>query len=264
MKFEELLSEAWCNLLFAHRNKEYGAYALRRSTGKRYLRALSVVFFFIFFCLATPFITRGLILLNLIDAAQKLETENTLEKLKPLEGHRLIEVATGRRPRKASTHKAPTTHTEITTTTTPPIPDLPKGEEVAEEAGGQEIETPPPPPLQKDTLAPIQKDPIIPVKSVEEMPQFPGGPARLMQWLDEHIVYPPHLLEKKIKGKAEVVFIVSKEGQVNGVRLTKKIHPELDAAILAAVNNMPPWKAGKRGGRATDVQISIPIEFHPR
>ena len=37
---DKLLSRAWCNLIFEGRNKDYGAYELRRTAGRRYARAL--------------------------------------------------------------------------------------------------------------------------------------------------------------------------------------------------------------------------------
>ena len=38
-----LLSKKWCNLVFEGRNKDYGAYQLRRDEGKYLLRALIIV-----------------------------------------------------------------------------------------------------------------------------------------------------------------------------------------------------------------------------
>lgn len=264
VKFEELLSQPWCDLLFAHRNKEYGAYALRRNAGRRYRRALSVMLFFVLSAVALPWIVKGLVLLNLIESAQQFKEEGRLEKLKPLQEHRLVEVAAGRRPRKATSSQTTTSETEIVDTAPLPTTDLPKGEDSPEEGGAEQLEPTTSLPLQKDTLAPIQKDPIIPIKAVEEMPQFPGGPARLMQWLDENITYSEHLRKKKVKGQAEVSFIVNKEGVVSDIRLTKKVHPALDREIIEALKAMPQWTPGKRGGRVTEVQITIPIDFHLR
>ena len=48
MKRNDLFSERWCEILFKHRNKEYGAYELRRETGRRYAFALGVLFLLVF------------------------------------------------------------------------------------------------------------------------------------------------------------------------------------------------------------------------
>lgn len=265
MQFAELLSQSWCDILFANRNKEYGAYQLRRKAGLRYRRAVAVMVGLVVFSLCVPLIIKGLFYLQLIDAAKEMNDERVLDRLKPLDDHRLVEMAMGRRPRQPTSSKALVGETEIVDVPQPqPLTDLKLGPDVVETGAGASVNVEPAPPLLKDTLAPIQKDPIIPVQIVEEMPQFPGGPSRLMQWLDEHIVYPQQLIDKKIQGTVTVAFIVKHDGRIDDIRLTQKLHPELDKAVATAVQRMPKWTPGRRSGRTTDVQVTIPVEFHAR
>ncbi len=265
VQFAELLSQSWCDILFANRNKEYGAYQLRRKAGLRYRRAVTMVVALIAISLSIPLIMKGLFYLQLIDAAKDMNEERILDRLKPLEEHRLVEMAMGRRPRRPTSSKALVGSVEIVDVPqNQPNTALDFGPDMVETGEGVAVNVEPSPPLLKDTLAPIQKDPIIPVKVVEEMPQFPGGPSRLMQWLDEHIAYPQQLINKKIEGTVTVVFIVKHDGRIDDIRLTQKLHPELDKAVATAVQRMPQWTPGRRSGRATDVQVTIPAEFHAR
>ena len=51
-----LLSKDWCNLVFENRNKEYGAYVLRRDGGAMLTRALVIVLVVFVFVAVLPLV----------------------------------------------------------------------------------------------------------------------------------------------------------------------------------------------------------------
>lgn len=64
-------------------------------------------------------------------------------------------------------------------------------------------------------------------------------------------------------GEIIVTARISSSGQVTNVSLKKRVLVPLDEAALAFVRSMPAWKAGKKGGYTTDMNVNIGITFFP-
>jgi protein TonB len=96
---------------------------------------------------------------------------------------------------------------------------------------------------------------------VEEMPTFPGSDAALMKWLGEHLQYPNEARENNVQGKVIVRFCVTSKGGVDLVSVFKGVDALLDAEAIRVVKTLPPFKPGKQGGRAVPVWYSVPITF---
>ena len=97
---------------------------------------------------------------------------------------------------------------------------------------------------------------------VEEIPEFPGGGKEAMwKWISENLKYPAEAVKDKITGKVNVNFIVSSTGKVKDVKVTKAVHPLLDAEARKVISNMPDWKPGSQAGKPVDVQMMVPVEF---
>jgi periplasmic protein TonB len=75
-------------------------------------------------------------------------------------------------------------------------------------------------------------------------------------------VYPASLEKEKIKGKAVVIFIVSKEGRVTAI---EAVNATNDAFAAAARDSISKWefKPGKKGGKAVACRVVQPMEFNP-
>ena len=108
---------------------------------------------------------------------------------------------------------------------------------------------------------PVEAAPLTPTEVVEEMPQFPGGWYALKRYLDEHVPYPKGCIDRRIQGDVEVAFYVDQNGGVLEPKVTKSVHPELDAAALQGIKGMPQWTPGRRNGKVTIVRIRIPVHF---
>ncbi len=96
---------------------------------------------------------------------------------------------------------------------------------------------------------------------VEQMPEFPGGMAAMMNYLAENIQYPTDANAAGIQGRVIAEFVVDKEGWICDVNLTKKVFPSLDAEAMRIIKNMPQWKPGMQRGKAVNVRYTIPILF---
>jgi len=96
---------------------------------------------------------------------------------------------------------------------------------------------------------------------VEEMPMFPGGDAALLQFIAEHTQYPEVAKENNIQGKVIVRFCVTSKGTVDRVSVLKGVDPELDKEAMRVVTTLPPFKPGKQGGIPVPVWYMVPINF---
>ena len=96
---------------------------------------------------------------------------------------------------------------------------------------------------------------------VENMPEFPGGDAGLMKYIQNNVKYPPIAKEYNITGKVYVSFIVDKSGSVTDVKIARGVDKSLDAEALRVVKSLPKYKPGKQRGKAVRVMFTIPINF---
>ena len=96
---------------------------------------------------------------------------------------------------------------------------------------------------------------------VEEMPQFPGGPAALFEFLSKNIQYPKDAEKAKLQGRVIVTFVVKKDGSITDAKVVKSVAPSLDAEALRVINAMPNWTPGKQGGQPVNVKYTVPLTF---
>ena len=97
---------------------------------------------------------------------------------------------------------------------------------------------------------------------VEEMPEFPGGPKALMDYLMENVKYPKTAFDADIQGRVIAQFVVDKEGTVRDAHVVKSVDPTLDAEALRVINNMPKWRPGRQNGKVVNVKYTIPVNFN--
>ena len=95
----------------------------------------------------------------------------------------------------------------------------------------------------------------------EQMPMFPGGDRKLMEYLASSIQYPPECKESCIQGRVIVTFVVERDGSISQAKVAKSLDPLLDAEALRVVNAMPKWIPGRQNGVTVAVKYTIPITF---
>ena len=96
---------------------------------------------------------------------------------------------------------------------------------------------------------------------VDQMPEFPGGDAALMQFINKHIVYPSLSKEYGIEGRVMVSFVVETDGSLSDVKVTKSLEMLLDEVARGIISQMPQWKPGIQAGKPVRVLYNLPINF---
>ena len=96
---------------------------------------------------------------------------------------------------------------------------------------------------------------------VEQMPEFPGGIPKLMEYLKESLKYPAEAKEAGTQGRVVCQFVVTKEGDVTDVKVIREVDPLLDAEAVRVLKAMPKWKPGMVKGEAVNVRYTVPVMF---
>ena len=105
------------------------------------------------------------------------------------------------------------------------------------------------------------EDSVMDVGAVEQPPEFPGGYAAMIQYLQKNTRYPDDAVLNNVQGKVFVEFVVRKEGSVDQVKVLRGAAPALDAEALRVVRAMPAWTPGRTGNAPVAVRYTLPIVF---
>lgn len=96
---------------------------------------------------------------------------------------------------------------------------------------------------------------------VEKMPEFPGGMAELMKYLNSNIKYPVEAHKAGIQGRVVVSFVVNKDGTVKDAKIVRSVDKSIDAEALRVISAMPKWLPGYQNGKAVKVRYTVPVTF---
>ncbi|HEY5916322.1 MAG TPA: energy transducer TonB [Chryseolinea sp.] len=245
-------------LVFENRNKDYGAYQIRKGYEKQVIRAFLFTMGGIVLAVAIP------VIINLISSLD-LTNKNVISEEISLAEPPSIDKATPPPP-----PVIPPPPVVKTIKFTPPV--VVKDEEVEEE----------PPPTQEE-MKDVQistvtqegnttedlppENPVVDPDEgkvftiVEEMPTFPGGEEKMLEYIAKNIKYPAVARENNITGRVYVSFVVDKDGKIKDAKVLRGIGGGCDEEALRVVKAMPEWKAGKQNGRAVQVQFNLPVNF---
>ncbi len=97
--------------------------------------------------------------------------------------------------------------------------------------------------------------------AVEQQAEFPGGQAALMKWLSNNIRYPESAQQNDIQGRVVVKFVVEKDGSIGQATIAKGVDKDLDREALRVVKKMPKWQPGKNNGVAVRSYFNLPVTF---
>ena len=96
---------------------------------------------------------------------------------------------------------------------------------------------------------------------VETQPEFPGGIAELMKYLQKNMRYPKVCKEQGLQGRVIVQFVVNTDSTISDVNVIKPVNPHFDKEALRVVKAMPKWKPGTQRGKPVRVRFTLPVTF---
>ena len=272
----DLIDNRWADLMFENRNKEYGAYVLRRQTTSRNIKSIIIVL--ILFALVMAY----MLAMNAYDDYQKAHMAQTqVTELTALQEQK--KEAKVERKEIVKQEKVEQVVEKVKSSIKFTAPVIKKDDEVRPEdemksqdeimnskvaVGFANV-------IGNDENGEVLKakealvtEPVKPKEEenkvfdvVEQMPSFPGGMAALMAYLQKSIKYPPVAEENGIQGRVVCTFVVERDGSVTDVRVAKSVDPSLDKEAVRVVSTMPKWIPGKQNGQSVRVKYTLPVTF---
>ena len=119
-------------------------------------------------------------------------------------------------------------------------------------------------PIEPNFIIDIPEENIeeeLPFIIVENMPTFPGGEKKMMEYVAKNVKYPQLAKEVGTQGRVFVSFVVEKDGSITNVTILRGIGSGCDEEAMRVVKSMPKWNPGLQCGRAVRVSCNLPINF---
>jgi protein TonB len=253
---EKMNAPAFDDIVFVDRNKEYGAYKLRKKYSSTVMVALLIGIIILSTAIITPYINAKAL------ENQKQRAERQVEiKLENLDQPNETVAPPPPPP------PPPADVVQQQRYVPPVVVDTIKPEEMTQLMTADQAQTEV---TDKEVVEVVEqvKEEVqeadaeaTPFVVVEEMPMFPGGDTELLKYISEHTQYPEVAKENNIQGRVIVRFCVTSKGGVSQVSVLKGVDPELDKEAIRVVNTLPTFKPGKQGGKPVPVWYMVPITF---
>lgn len=99
---------------------------------------------------------------------------------------------------------------------------------------------------------------------VEEQPVFTGGDGEMFKFLTQNTKYPEVAKENNIQGIVFVEFVVNADGSISDVARkvgTKEVGAGCDEEAIRVIKMMPKWVPGKQSGKNVRVRVVLPVKF---
>lgn len=288
----DLYDPKWVDMVFADKNKAYGAYQLRKSVSQRNIKALVIL-------LVAAFIGGGYLAYQIKKHKDELAAQEAyaakmelaaLEQAKKEQAERKKQQKK-EEPKKVEPEKV-VPETRATVKFTAPV--IKDDKDVKEEmppmvkmnretkaistetkdgvedrnivADRSTVATPEQiiPKIEKPVAeAPKVEAPKEDIEKkiftfAEQQPTFKGN---VQAWLTSHLQYPASAADNNIQGKVVVKFVVGRDGSVSRAEVVRGVDPALDREALRVVNSMPKWNPGMNNGQPANVWFQLPITF---
>ena len=251
-------SQSWDDIVFAHRNKLYGAYQLRRTSTKNQFVGLSI----------TISIFLALFIWLQFSNDNTPEADFEFEKLVEFKGFdaNLISV----QPLKKEQAPPEITNPE---------------EEIKEEKKDLPPEVKEDKPVKiSEAKKTVNVDSIV--KAAEKagqdtgkkyeagldtgivQPKYEAGPAspyggltEFMKWVQQNLVVPKDAKDNNVHGTVYVHFTIDEKGTLTKVTLSKGLGYGCDEAVMEVLRRAPPWKPAVRDGKPVTQRFIIPVKI---
>jgi protein TonB len=248
---------AFDDIVFEIRNKEYGAYKLR----KKYSRNVVIGMFIAIIILATAVITPYLNAKAAENKAKRAERQVEIKMENLDQPNETVAPPPPPPPPPADVVQQARYVPPIVVDSVKPeeAAQLMTADEAQIEVKNTEVVEYVEPVKEEVQEEEAEQEPFV---VVEEMPMFPdGGEAGLLKYIADHTNYPEVAKENNIQGKVIIRFCVTSKGTINQVSVLKPVDPELDKEAVRVVSALPLFKPGKQGGKPVPVWYMVPITF---
>ncbi len=269
---------AYLEIIFKNKNKDYGAFELRKNYQNRAGKSLTIALFIITsFLLIQYFSTilfnvNGKKIIDFIDknedkviikeiVFEKIKTEKpkidlpTTNKKVPLSGN-IVNQNNFVEQVNTSTSSTRIEQTTASSSTTTSSFNGNSASGHGENNNGTGIGA-----VNSTTTLTNEKETTFEDFAVDALPEFPGGENALIKYLSDKLEYPEKAIQRNKQGKVLIGFVVDKNGKIKDIEVLESMGKECDEEAIRVIRSMPKWKAGSVNGQSVNVKFSVPINF---
>jgi protein TonB len=267
MTAQQILKADLLDLLFENRNKEYGAYVLRRDYPSHLKKAVGLMLLFVIalcvYVLSQPrktIYTERTITLTPDQTLSKIKEEKkpeqpqqprTVERTPPTRMNPVYRIV----PDIEVTDTLPETN-DKPDMAIGPTNDPGNGGE-GSVAGTEAQQTVITPHVQPEE--PKEKE-VYDLAEVNELPTFPEGEEAWLRYL-QRMLRVPDELQSGDRKTVRVKFVVNADGVITNAEIIQSAGTAFDREVLRVINRMPKWKPGKQRGKPVAVYFTQPVTF---
>lgn len=268
MTTNQILTASFLDILFENRNKEYGAYVIRKEYPQNLMKALGIMLVFVstlsIYSLTKPvkplvkitpyYIKPDHVLESIKDTEKPKEPQQqrSVPKQPPTKLDRTIVIVDNPDTSKLSPDRTDSARYNPGNFNKPGMGDDPDyvpgvitNKPIIPNQPGASIQTP--------------REPAI-LDNSEIAPEFPGGTAAWLSYLQK-MLRTPDDLETGNRKTVRVKFVVNADGDITDAVIIQSAGFSFDKEVLRVINRMPKWKPGKQGGKPVAVYFIQPVTF---
>lgn len=269
MTAQQILKADLLDILFDNRNKEYGAYTLRRDYPSHLKKAVGLMLLLVLALLLYSMVkaprhnggripthdTTIVVLENVKtktpDKPLQEQPQRTVEKAPPTRENPVFKIVDDDKITKPLAETVDTSNMAIG-----PTNDPGSGGE-GSVAGTEALQTVITPYVQPEE--PKEPD-VYDASAVSVLPEFPGGDAAWLSYL-QRMLRVPDELESGDRKTVRVKFVVNVDGAITEAEIIQSGGAAFDREVLRVINRMPKWKPGKQRGKPVAVYFTQPVTF---
>jgi protein TonB len=264
MKTEVLDSRNLDDLIFENRNKDYGAYYIRKSYSKNMMTGLGFS------------VSIACLLVILPQVMAMFGEELTVPPVKETAGREIFvgpppTIQQPIQPKTPPSAPKRSANTNVTPkiTTKPVVDDLKPSDPVSTPPSdgpttgtGNENSTYTGPSTGETGTGTVETITAPPILNIAEvMPAYEGGDKEMMRFIVRNTRFPSSAKRLGTQGTVFVSFVVDSEGNVVDVKVVRGISAECDKEAARVISKMRGWKAGMQNHRPVSVRMTLPIKF---
>lgn len=256
------------DIIFAKRNKNYGAYAIRSSYGSTIFKSLSIMIFGFgtFMAAAYYYSNRNNMPeqnnAQLVIQDSSMVTIFNLKKDEPVEKKTEAETKTKADPKTSTEIAKRITDSAIVSTNSVNIDHTPVSTGTGSVATTETPDTGGGKTTGSVTSTGSGKKDVEESYGVDTQPEFEGGLKALYQFVSKNVKYPTIASEYGKQGSVYVKFVVDEKGKVCNLSLLNNAGYGMDEEALRVVGMIPNFKSPATvKGQPVKVYYQLPIKF---
>jgi periplasmic protein TonB len=264
----DLTSSEWCDLIFEDRNKSYGAYDMRKTSGRRHLLAFIILVLFFASVIFGPILMKTIASRLIMDKMLGI-TELSNIQFEEDKDKQIVPPEQTPPPMTPTVTPQKVPDENPAVLLNPEVPTIVADKDFKEEEAFRPVDDlkEKPDTIIKDTidLFDLMSERYTVedlYTNVDEMPGFPGGEQGLAEFISQNIKYPTAAFNRGIQGSLICTFIVEKDGSVSHPEIKQAANANLNKEALRVISTLPKWQPGKKHGKPVRVKYTLPLIFN--